>query len=177
MTASSDIVSAMKMLTVLVPGLIVALALPALARADIPPSPDYVESCTVANHQGPGQECLICGDAYHGDVDACQRQHAPTGHTRRCRTAGASVWQEVWCKGGGASPPVKAPPVATDVKPAPQPATAPPAPAAADSSAAGSGCSVDPRGSLGGWMLALVGLAASRRRARGPAPRRAHADE
>lgn len=159
----------MKTPTVLVPALLVALALPALARADIPPSPDYVETCTVANHQGPGEQCLVCGEAYHGDVDACQRQHAPTGHARRCRTAGASVWQEVWCKGGAAGPPVKAPPAAADVKPAPPARTAPPAPTAADSSAAGSGCSVGARAPLGGWMLALVGLglAGSRRRARG----------
>lgn len=159
----------MRTLTVLVPAVLVALALPALARADIPPSPDYVETCTVENQQGPGETCLVCGDAYHGDVDACQRQHAATGHTRRCRTAGASVWREVWCKGGAAVPPVAAPVKAADAKPSPQARTTQPAPAAADSSVAGSGCSVGARGAPGGWMFALVGLglAASRRRARG----------
>lgn len=138
--------------SVLVP-LALALALPSLARADLPPPPGYVESCTVEKQQGPGDECLVCGDAYHGDVDACERKHAATGHTRRCRTSGASVWQEVWCKGGAKTDP--APTETKDVA----------APPASPTPARSGSCSVVD-GSGGGWLLIVLGLAFARPRRR-----------
>jgi len=152
----------MKLSTALLPGLLLGLAIPSLAQADVPPGPDYVESCTV-EAQGAGMECVLCGDAYHGDVDACEKKHAP-GLERRCKTSGASVWKEVWCKKSAAAPPVT-PPEASDAKaktPAsPQTETKdiPPKPAG--------GCSIAADGLAGaGWMFAVLGLglAGSRRR-------------
>jgi len=159
----------MQLSTALLPGLLLGLALPSLARADLPPSPDYVERCTV-EAQGPGQECVACGDAYHGDVDACEKKHAVAGLTRRCRTAGASVWTEVWCKPSPAAP-----------APAPAPVTPPEAgeakaPAAPQSGAKdvppkpAGGCSIVAAGAGGlagsAWLLAVLGFAGARRRRR-----------
>lgn len=75
------------------------------ASADVPPSPGYVETCTVANQGGPGRECRSC-DTYHGNPpDYCEGLVGAGGFTRACRTSGASVWSEVWCKGVAAVPP------------------------------------------------------------------------
>jgi hypothetical protein len=138
------------------------LVLPAVARADVPPEPGYVESCTVEKQQGAGEACLACGDAYHGDRDACQRQHAGDGYAKRCQTRGASVWTEVWCKkgagGGVAAGPTPAPSETKDDKPAAAPAA---------SSAGGGKCSVvaGPGGAAGSVSL-LVVLGLARRRSR-----------
>jgi len=94
----------MKPSAALLPGFLLGLAFPSLAQADVPPGPDYVERCTV-EAQGAGMECVLCGDAYHGDHDACEKKYGP-GLERRCRTSGASVWKEVWCKKSAAAPPV-----------------------------------------------------------------------
>lgn len=148
----------MKPSLVALPGLVLALVVPSLARADLPPPPGYVESCTVEKQQGAGESCLACGDAYHGDVDACQRQHAGDGFARRCRTSGASVWTEVWCKksAGGPAPAVEA-------KTEPQPAGKGEGTAGATPASSGSRCAVDAGGGSG-WLLAALGLVFVRRR-------------
>lgn len=74
-------------------------ALAPRALADVAPPPGYVEECTVEK-QGGADKCVLCGDAYHGDVDACERKHAASGYEKRCQTAGASTWEEVWCQPG-----------------------------------------------------------------------------
>lgn len=148
----------MKLATVLGPGLILGLAIASVSRADIPPPRGYVEKCTVKKQEDRRTECILCGDAYHGDVDACERQHAAAGYERRCKTSGASVWEEVWCKPSA----ITTPP--TDTNPA--------APSPASGHSGGKGCSLVVAGSDGvagmGWLLAVLGLglAGSRRRRR-----------
>jgi len=79
------------------------------ARADIAPSPDFVETCTVGRQQRAGETCVECGDSYHGAPDACARQYEPRGYARRCRSSGASVWNEIWCKPSQAIEPEPSP--------------------------------------------------------------------
>ncbi|TNF35875.1 MAG: hypothetical protein EP329_05805, partial [Deltaproteobacteria bacterium] len=103
------------------------LALTSVAQADVPPPPGYVEQCTVAKQKKAGEECVSCGDAYFREPDACEKKLAPAGYEKRCRTRGASTWDEVWCRKKGAAPAPK--PVPT---PAPTPdevAPTPPTPA------------------------------------------------
>ncbi len=171
----------MKPSALLLPGLLLALAIPSVARADIAPSPDYVETCTVDNEQAPDKPCVLCGDAYHGDVNACEKKYAVEGYERRCRTRGASVWKEVWCKTSAAAPPVPPAPPVSPAKPNPPVApqtevagskTAAPSPAAGSGGGGGGGGCSFVAGSEGvdghGWLLAVLGLglAVSRRRAR-----------
>ena len=40
-----------------------------LALADIPPGPDYVEDCTLANHAADGKECTMCSGGFRGRED------------------------------------------------------------------------------------------------------------
>ncbi|MGB1015809.1 MAG: hypothetical protein ACPG4T_16855 [Nannocystaceae bacterium] len=85
------------------PLLILSLMLPAAlfassASADVPPPPGYVEKCTVERQQKDDQVCVSCGDAYHGDRDACKNVYLQQGYTKACQTAGASVWTEIWCR-------------------------------------------------------------------------------
>ena len=68
------------------------------AYADLPPGPSYVENCTIDKQQTKGEQCISCGDAFHGDVDACKNQYTSQGYTKKCQTSGASVWTEIWCK-------------------------------------------------------------------------------
>ena len=68
------------------------------AYADLPPAPSYVENCTIDKQQTKGEQCISCGDAFHGDVDACKNQYTTQGYTKKCQTSGASVWTEIWCK-------------------------------------------------------------------------------
>lgn len=81
-------------------GFLLALLLaPATASADIPPPAGYVEKCTVDQAQArTGVTCEMCGDAYHGDREACANKFAATTTmSRECQTSGASTWDEVWC--------------------------------------------------------------------------------
>lgn len=82
-----------------------------IVSADVAPPPDYVEDCTIENQQGADETCISC-NTYHGEPDACSEQYEPQGYEHRCNTAGASVWDEVWCKanetdgtGQGTTPP------------------------------------------------------------------------
>jgi MYXO-CTERM domain-containing protein len=72
------------------------------ARADVTPAPN--PSCSVQRSQRPGVACRECA-AWHGKPDACREQFGAQGYTRRCRTPGASVWHEVWCRGEAPAPP------------------------------------------------------------------------
>lgn len=67
------------------------------AAADLPPPPNYVEKCTVENQQQPEEACKVCG-TYLGARDRCEKEFGTKGYSFRCRTYGASVWREVWCK-------------------------------------------------------------------------------
>lgn len=95
-----------------------AATLTPAAFADVPPPPGYVETCTVERQQRSGESCMLCGESYHGDRDACQRRYEPEGYEMRCRTPGASVWRELWCRTGEpviAVPPTpNTPPVVPD---------------------------------------------------------------
>lgn len=78
------------------------------ASADLPPSPDEPE-CSVAAAQAEGKsDCTQC-DTYHAEPDKC-KSLAAQGYTQSCRSSGASVWHEVWCKGQSAAPPAEAKP-------------------------------------------------------------------
>jgi hypothetical protein len=69
----------------------------ASASADLPPDPDYVEPCTVQKKQSADTTCESCG-AYHGEPGKCASKYADSPFKKRCATAGASVWDEVWCR-------------------------------------------------------------------------------
>jgi len=79
------------------------LAAPCLARADIPPPAGFVESCTIEKQCKANEEGLVCG-ANHTDTENCKKLHASDGYAYRCKTNGASVWTEVWCRPKGKSP-------------------------------------------------------------------------
>lgn len=134
------------------------------ARADVPPEPGYVESCTIEKHGGP-ENCIACRDAYHANRDACEQKWGPQGYTRACRTSGASVWTEVWCKPGGGeavTPPAPATPPTPAATSTP---AAPPAPQATKGCATAPGASTSASGLLAA-IGALLLLGATRRRAR-----------
>lgn len=99
-----------------------SLLLAPAALADVAPPPGYVEQCTVSKQQKDGLECTLCTGAYHGAPDHCVKIYEPQGLTRACRTRGASVWKEVWCRKAG-GPPIQDIPVAPT--PAPEPAPEP----------------------------------------------------
>lgn len=77
------------------------LLLLSIALADVPPPPGYVETCTVEKQCTPTEEGVSCG-AWFGEPDACAHLLAE-GWVLRCRTSGASVWSEVYCRGAGRS--------------------------------------------------------------------------
>ena len=89
------------------PALVVALTLsiPTVARADIAPPPGFVEACTMKAQSAGGKECLSCA-AFYGNSSHCEESLDSYGFTQGCRTGGASVWSEVWCRpaGSGAKP-------------------------------------------------------------------------
>lgn len=78
-------------------------ALPALA--DVPPPDDYVETCTVAKQEKSTTECLAC-KAYYGASTRCQTMLEPFCYSKTCKSYGASVWTEVYCRSKNASAPV-----------------------------------------------------------------------
>ena len=90
----------MRSLLPLGPALFAALTLSTLARADIAPPPGFVESCTLAKQSRPGRECLDCS-AYHGNSEHCSESLEAYGFAQSCRSNGASVWSEVWCRDAG----------------------------------------------------------------------------
>ncbi len=153
------------------------------AHADVAPPPDYVEQCTVTNHQGPRSECVKCGDAYHGEPEACSSRYAAAGYTRSCRTGGASTWDEVWCRPMASESNPTPPPTSTSATPPdPFPANPQPGPRPTDpneiagpqptKSGSCGACTVGSRTGTALTGLALLGLALAalgRRRARSDA--------
>ncbi len=122
------------------------LAWVGVARADLPPPPDFVEVCTPAVcPQGAG---VSCEGSFEGRV-ACEALEA-RGYVASCRTSGASVWTEVMCPAALSAPA----PAAPNAPPMP----APMAPAAG-------GCVTAPAAGVGAWWLALGIVLARRRRA------------
>lgn len=78
------------------------------ANADLAPPADYVENCTVAKQQVDGKLCVACASSY-ATVDKCKDDYSGQGYIQACKSWGASVWTEVWCKAGsdaGANIPV-----------------------------------------------------------------------
>lgn len=122
------------------------------ALADVAPPPDYVETCTVDQQQGDGETCVSCEVSFE-DFEACINTYEPQGYELRCKTAGASVYSEVFCmanQGGAAG------------------AGAEPTNDASESDSDGeASCSLSPRSERGSavWLL-LVGLALAWRRRR-----------
>ena len=77
------------------------------AQADIPPPAGWVETCT-AERRCPDQEVVTC-HAHFRDREVCARQHAGDRYALACRTRGASVWTELWCRPKAAPKPGAAP--------------------------------------------------------------------
>ena len=149
------------------------------ASADVAPAPDYVEQCTVAVVQEAGEQCVSCGDSYHGDREACARRFEPEGYARRCRTRGASTWDEVWCRpadavaspvsdedsNGFAQPPPAesqpdSPQIASDPAPGPPMATDPPPQRAAPGGGCG-GCVIGAHDAPTGTAVAVLACLAA----------------
>ncbi|TNE92755.1 MAG: hypothetical protein EP330_00635 [Deltaproteobacteria bacterium] len=124
------------------------LLLATLALADIPPGPDYVETCTVANHARDGRECTSC-EGWHGGREACEALEQQ-GYEKVCQTAGASVWDEVMCKAGS-----------TPVAPA-DPKEPEPLPDGLTQTKRRSRCDVLGLGA-GWWVIGLAGIVRRRR--------------
>ncbi|MBN1607254.1 MAG: hypothetical protein JW940_11520 [Polyangiaceae bacterium] len=74
-----------------------SLTLAPSARADVAPPDDYVETCTVAEQQNEGEECLLCQVTY-ADFEACSTTCGSLGFTNRCKSWGTSVYNEVYCR-------------------------------------------------------------------------------
>ncbi|MEB2313988.1 MAG: MYXO-CTERM sorting domain-containing protein [Sorangiineae bacterium] len=71
-------------------------ALTATALADLAPGPGPArDPCNLYAH--PDRDCRYCA-AWHSEPDKCAPL-ADEGLVRVCRTAGASVWKELWCRG------------------------------------------------------------------------------
>jgi hypothetical protein len=112
------------------------------ARADVPPPPGYVETCTLPKQSHKGDDCLECR-AYYGNREHCSASLASYRFARRCQTAGASTWSEVWCRGGGPTAPKVPPEVlgqlnnpSSGLRAEPKPTAAPTAAPTADPTAA-----------------------------------------
>lgn len=152
----------MKFLTASLGALAVtAIAMNALApsaRADIPPGPDYVETCTVEKQTTAGHECQSC-NAWHGDVDACDKTLGKDGYSKACKGWGASSWTEVWCRAKAGEPtPATTTPPTTD--------GATTSPATAPKTAAGGKCAAGGVELGAGLVMALAVLARRTRKAR-----------
>ena len=86
-----------------------------LAFADVPPPIGYVEQCTVEKQQTGGVSCVACQNDYRsfiGDAgpSACQVQYESQGYAKACKSYGASVWTEVWCRSDPDAGPTVTPP-------------------------------------------------------------------
>ena len=68
-----------------------------VAHADLAPPAGYVETCTLEKQATPADECYSCR-AYYGNRDHCSSSLQSYGFASRCRSGGASVWSEVWCR-------------------------------------------------------------------------------
>lgn len=149
-----------------------SLLVASIARADLAPPPGYDEPCTVEKVQKEGQDCKLCKTYYGNPTDHCSKE-VGEGYSQSCRTNGASVWSEVWCKPAGTVAPSPSPTPSSTPEPI---ATPTPSSAAPDASttrpSSGGGCALAPTGPVGAGSPWLYGLAvaalmaASRRRSR-----------
>jgi hypothetical protein len=73
------------------------LCIPGIVAADVPPPPGYVETCTVEKQCKADEEGRTCSANYN-DTAACEKTLGKDGFVRRCKSYGASVWTEVWCR-------------------------------------------------------------------------------
>ncbi|MFO0571493.1 MAG: hypothetical protein U0263_38035 [Polyangiaceae bacterium] len=131
------------------------------AAADVPPEPGYVESCTLEKQKQSGDECVSCSASFQ-DPKACQSQHA--GFEQRCRTRGASVWTEIWCKPRATPPSTSSTPEpepsASDTAASPAASSAAPTAVAPEKSGACGACAVSPASGLSGLLASCVALVA-----------------
>jgi MYXO-CTERM domain-containing protein len=138
-----------------------ALLACSLSRADLPPQ--QPETCTIDAQQKSGETCVKCPASFKRP-DACRDSYDAQGYKQRCKTKGASVWSEIWCR--ASSEQDAAAPLSPDAgAPSPAGAVTPPGKGGCGACAAGA----DPSGAgawLSGALAALFGIARRRRAAR-----------
>lgn len=110
-----------------------ATTLAAAASADIA-VPGRVETCTMDKQARADQECYPCS-AFHGNHTHCTDSLSGYGFAEVCRTGGASVWSEIWCRPKSPSAPVVPPEVLGQLASATHKMTPPAAPPAAPTAA------------------------------------------
>ncbi|MBI5518079.1 MAG: hypothetical protein HY909_30190 [Deltaproteobacteria bacterium] len=73
-------------------------AVASLARADLPPPPGWVETCTVRRQQRRGEHCVFCVVGATTARESCPRLRLQ-GYRLRCsaRRSGRSIPQ-LWCR-------------------------------------------------------------------------------
>jgi len=84
--------------------IILVLALPTLASADVAPIPggcgDTASyTCSVSALEQPGTECQTCDIADIGGSDICNETFAGTDFAYECTTDLAGIEVEIWCDG------------------------------------------------------------------------------
>jgi MYXO-CTERM domain-containing protein len=79
--------------------LLLILAIPASALADVLPVPPTPENCAIDTKEQPGTECQSCA-VIAGDDAICTDQFDGTDFAYVCSTDSiGSEWEEVWCDG------------------------------------------------------------------------------
>jgi MYXO-CTERM domain-containing protein len=134
------------------------------ALADLPPDPSYVEQCTLEKQKKAGDDCVECTASYDQE-EACKEKHASEGRSKRCRTSGASVWTEIWCRGGAETPApsvAAASPSASESPVTPSPVAPPEKSGSCGACAVGASSGSDP----GPWAALAVALGFALRRRR-----------
>lgn len=87
-----------------------------VSLADLAPPPSYVETCTLAKQQRPGERCEECSVA-RGDNDTCRFRYAEGPFAQRCaRRDSPARRTEIWCAPARVEP---VPPVPTPTQPSP----------------------------------------------------------
>jgi hypothetical protein len=119
-----------------------ALLVCSLARADLAPAAP--ETCTIDAQQRAGETCVKCPASFK-KPDACRDTYAAQGSKQRCKTRGASVWSESWCRAAGEK----------DASASPAPDAAPLSPLTADAGAPPLSGAVTPPGKGGCGACAI----------------------
>lgn len=76
---------------------LVPLAWQRPAFGDLAPPPGYVETCTLFVQERFWEECHECR-GHFSDRARCAELLESYGFAQRCKTRGASVWGEIWCR-------------------------------------------------------------------------------
>jgi hypothetical protein len=80
---------------------ILITAFSTVVRADVAPPHGYAERCTLDETCPLGKECVLCPADFQ-DVNqhtsVCERNLGSLGFVKQCKSWGASVWTEVWCR-------------------------------------------------------------------------------